>query len=59
MENDRTRAKALEIAERRLLALSHEFSAEDVGEAADAIIGSMIKAEIARLEKWRKEDADT
>ncbi len=58
MGNDQTRAKALEIAERRLLALSNDFSAEDVGREADVIIGAMIKAEVVRLEKWREEDAE-
>lgn len=45
---DRTRAKALEIAERKLISLGWKFTLEDVGKSADAIIGAMEKAEAAR-----------
>lgn len=45
---DRTRAKALEIAERKLIALGYRFSLEDVGKSADAIIAAMEKAAAAR-----------
>lgn len=41
MSYDMTKAKALEIAERRLLALGWRFSLEDVGKHAAIIISSM------------------
>lgn len=45
---DRTRAKALEIAERKLISLGWKYTLEDIGKSADAIIAAMEKAEAAR-----------
>lgn len=45
---DRTKAKALEIAERKLIALGWKFSLEDIGRSADTIIAAMEKSEASR-----------
>ncbi|WP_172601172.1 hypothetical protein [Rhizobium leguminosarum] len=55
---DRTRAKALEIAERKLISLGWRFSFEDVGKYADTIIAAMEKAEADRRRATATEGSD-
>lgn len=45
---DRVKAKALELAERKLIALGYRFTFEDIGRAADTIIAAMEKSEADR-----------